>query len=223
MRRRASKQVSTPLQPRQNSTRISKALSLQCIPGVGPKNEALFKARGIQTIDELRMLHNLHKGDEVLTRTFMEVSTLPISASFSASVRQKYARHPQQFNWSRPWASQDAISIKNTAHIRSILSFLKDQHPQAMVEPNSRVTLSVEGNISAGKSTFLKILESQGSFEDLQVGLSSMATSSMHRHANACMSACNAPTSTFVKTWRARDAPWTCMWSPDARHEGCLI
>ena len=103
------------------------------------------------------------------------------------------------------------------------MSFLKDQHPQALVEPNSRVTLSVEGNISAGKSTFLKILESQGSFEDLQVGLSCMAASSMHRHANACMAACIAPTSTFVMTWRTRAASWTCKWRSDACHDGCVV
>eukprot|EP00798_Chlamydomonas_sp_ICE-L_P001890 gene1890-33304_t len=54
----------------------SKALSLLSVPGIGPKNESMFKSKGIHNIEDLELIHfNKHKADSDMTRGFVEVCT----------------------------------------------------------------------------------------------------------------------------------------------------
>lgn len=90
---------------------------------------------------------------------------------------------------------QDVVGIKNKGHISQIVTYLcqpsalasaasglpdaaqQGQQPgsfmadlDSFVQQAAKVTLSVEGNISAGKSTFLRMLRESIRDEDMRVG-----------------------------------------------------
>jgi hypothetical protein len=63
------------------------------------------------------------------------------------------------------------VGIKNKGHLSLITGFLQSSTEE---KPGSfgnlpKLTLSVEGNISAGKSTFLQILKDSGIDKHMQV------------------------------------------------------
>lgn len=84
---------------------------------------------------------------------------------------------------------QEKVGIRNSSHMKSILGFLSSklssqQGNGLIIEP--KVTLSVEGNISAGKSTFLKVLEHTGVMQDmLQVGVTCVMTCDLVHYGHA--------------------------------------
>ncbi|KAG1677372.1 hypothetical protein FOA52_010751 [Chlamydomonas sp. UWO 241] len=115
--------------------------SLRGVRGVGPKNEALFKDLGLNTLDQLLDVYR-EKGTDG-SRDFF----------------------------------QDRVGIKNKGHVRAIVDCLEElssapQHQNSTGMPVSlgpKVTMSVEGNISAGKTTFLQILKDAGIDTNLHV------------------------------------------------------
>ncbi len=77
--------------------------------------------------------------------------------------------------------SQEVVGITRSDSLRNITQYLDQLHKRqsgaapGLVQP--KVTLSVEGNISAGKSTFLRILEGSGLLNTkLQVRLQALQT-----------------------------------------------
>eukprot|EP00798_Chlamydomonas_sp_ICE-L_P002804 gene2804-12679_t len=101
--------------------KLSNALSLLSVPGIGPKNESMFKAKGIHNIEDLKLIHfNMHKADSDMTRGFVE---------------------------------GNIGSGKST--------FLRILETNAVHE-------TLQGIIYSGKSTFLKILEHNAVHETLQ-------------------------------------------------------
>lgn len=132
------------------STKITKAsgsqrrqsggdVSLLKVPGVGRKNAQLFLAKGVATVGQLLMVHKTAHGEDI-------------------DKTKAYI--------------QDVVGIKNKGHLSMITGFLQDKTKEQ--QPGSfgnqpKLTLSVEGNISAGKSTFLQILKDSGIDKHMQV------------------------------------------------------
>eukprot|EP00798_Chlamydomonas_sp_ICE-L_P016791 gene16791-23068_t len=149
--------------------RSSRASSLQAVPGIGPKNEALFKAHGVQTLSDLKQRHlNFHRADEGLTKDFVEgAAGIRNRAHGAVDIRNK--AHSAVGIRNR---AHGAVGIRNRAHVSSIMSYLREETFKAAAQAvpvNERFTVSVEGNISAGKSTFLNIVKgSKGVSKDVQ-------------------------------------------------------
>ncbi|CAD7702216.1 unnamed protein product [Ostreobium quekettii] len=98
---------------------VSTSSGLREVPGIGPKNEALLMAKGIDSIPALNSMFRtqLDRDEDKLTE----------------------------------FLRQD-VGIRHRGHCASIASYI------ANASSKERVTFSVEGNISAGKSTFLSNL-----------------------------------------------------------------
>jgi len=114
---------------------------LRKVPGVGPKNEALFRDQGLTSVDDLLRLRQTRDGAD-------------LKAFF-----------------------QDVVGIKNKGHLSMIVGYLEELDGKAAeatthgghLGQHPKVTLSVEGNISAGKTTFLQILKDSGMDKSLHV------------------------------------------------------
>lgn len=106
---------------------------LRQVPGVGPKNEALLLSRHIDSLQTLREVFNQN--------------------SSSAEVMAGFLR--------------DVVGIRNSRHCSAIINYLvaadggSGAAAAGGLRPGGGITLAVEGNISAGKSTFLKILQEE--------------------------------------------------------------
>jgi len=140
--------------------------SLQRIPGVGPKYEKLFQGREIHKVSDLVQLHyETHQADEDATREFI-LKTVGIRNSGHMDQIVNYLKKDALAG---SVSQQEASGLLATADSGSPSgSSSSSEHPDWSCA-GPRVTLSVEGNISAGKSTFLKILESQGVNQHMQV------------------------------------------------------
>lgn len=111
-----------------NRRTLTSAPGLRAVPGIGPKNEQLLRAKGI---DSISMLNSV------------------FASQFDRDV-ERLAEYLRQ-----------EIGIRHKVHCASIASYVA-------ANGKERVTFSVEGNISAGKSTFLNnLLEEPMELRDL--------------------------------------------------------
>ncbi|GAX83700.1 hypothetical protein CEUSTIGMA_g11125.t1 [Chlamydomonas eustigma] len=133
------------------------------VPGVGPKNEALLKAVGIVSVRDLASLHTAqHGADYKKTQVYLKEVVGIKNKSHVASIMQYLSCSSQKI-----WLEQQQPTYGSAAS-------LFDRAPPKFSTGHSlhlhpKLTLSVEGNISAGKSTFLQILQDCGLDRKLQV------------------------------------------------------
>lgn len=104
---------------------------LRQIPGVGPKNESLLLAH-VDSLQTLKFVFQQKHGDQQQMRAWL----------------------------------QEVVGIRNSRHCTAIVGFLASRSSaqlsgSGLPAGGQGLTLSVEGNISAGKSTFLRILQQE--------------------------------------------------------------
>ena len=110
---------------------------LRVVPGVGPINERLLCDKGIVNVASLRSVFHDQFDEE--------------DARFVEYLHQE-------------------VGIRHRHHCRSITGFLKElpeRDGTAPMQKTNRITLSIEGNVSAGKTTFLQMVkEAQRDIDD---------------------------------------------------------
>eukprot|EP00238_Polyblepharides_amylifera_P012662 CAMPEP_0196589110 /NCGR_PEP_ID=MMETSP1081-20130531/62720_1 /TAXON_ID=36882 /ORGANISM="Pyramimonas amylifera, Strain CCMP720" /LENGTH=602 /DNA_ID=CAMNT_0041911827 /DNA_START=159 /DNA_END=1967 /DNA_ORIENTATION=+ len=123
---------------RQASVALSESLpghrsDLQTIPGIGPKNESLMIASGLDSVAKLKEVFVTQQREKTKMMTYL----------------------------------QSKVGVRNRAHARSIATHLHDQMQEVSQVPRpTQLTFCVEGNISVGKTTFLRRIAAECS--DLQ-------------------------------------------------------
>jgi len=121
--------------------------TLAAIPGCGKKTVKLFKNKDINTADELLAWHQ-----KVLSENKNVLKELEAIGVMNVTYQQQITEHLDKMAWERYRMNARMSHAPGTAWLQP------------------KVTLSVEGNISAGKSTFLKLIQGSDSLQDkLQV------------------------------------------------------
>ncbi|KAL4559217.1 hypothetical protein LXL04_031351 [Taraxacum kok-saghyz] len=131
---------------------------LLTIPGVGPRNLRKLVENGIAGVAELKKIYK----DKVLISLKLMFNLEIVNGVFMLSCSQFYGKSNQKMIE----FLQSSVGIIHKNHAESITTFIKQSVNEEMKDgsPNSdiilaqkkRLTFCVEGNISVGKTTFLK-------------------------------------------------------------------
>lgn len=139
-----------------------RTVSLLDIPGVGPKYEALLKAKGLSTVGSLHALHQAFKSDPQRMFDFIQEEVGIRNRGHVSLMVNFLSSHPNEGN-PLPLSSSSSSPSSSPSSPSSSNGQLGSFGPQP------KLTLSVEGNIGVGKSTFLNILQQEGRSQNLSV------------------------------------------------------
>ena len=156
-KRRATKQVTEEQQDTRRRADAKQA-GLRSVAGIGPKNEQRLLSKGISSVDILAEVFNDHKKrDEQKMVSYLQVNSRELCQMDSHSSFIKYGSPDMQ----------DDVGIRRRHCVEIVRHIAElpceggggaEQQCSRAAWPVGKVTLCVEGNISAGKTTFLQKL-----------------------------------------------------------------